>query len=61
MGRTRRRLYLPWVFLDRGPWLTMQTMSIIAVPTRFRRAIDIGFVVMVILGLIVAVVHDFTN
>jgi hypothetical protein len=39
----------------------MQTMSIIAVPTRFRRAIDIGFVLMVILGLIVAVVHDFAN
>jgi hypothetical protein len=39
----------------------MQTMSIIAVPPRFRRAIDIGFVVMVILGLIVAVVHDLAS
>ena len=36
-------------------------MSIIAVPTRFRRAIDIGFVAMVIVGLIVAIVHDFSG
>ena len=34
-------------------------MSIIAVPPRFRRAIDIGFIVMVLVGLIVAIVHDF--
>ena len=34
-------------------------MSIIAVPPRYRRAIDIGFVVMVIVGLIVAVARDF--
>jgi len=36
-------------------------MSIIAVPTRFRRAIDIGFIVMVSIGLIVAFVHDFAK
>jgi hypothetical protein len=36
-------------------------MSIIAVPPRFRRAIDIGFVVMVIIGLIVVVVRDFSG
>ena len=36
-------------------------MSIIAVPSRFRRAIDIGFIVMVVIGLIVAVVHDFSG
>ena len=34
-------------------------MSIIAVPPRYRRAIDIGFVVMVVIGLIVTVVSDF--
>jgi hypothetical protein len=46
---------------DGAVWLTMRKMSIIAVPTRFRRAIDIGFVVMVVIGLIVAIVHDFSG
>jgi hypothetical protein len=39
----------------------MRKMSIIAVPTRFRRAIDLGFVAMVIIGLIVAIVRDFSG
>jgi len=39
----------------------MPTMSIIAVPTRFRRALDIGFMFLSILGLIVAFVHDFAK
>jgi len=39
----------------------MPAMSIIAVPPRFRRALDIGFVAMAIVGLIVALVHDFAK
>jgi hypothetical protein len=39
----------------------MPAMSIIAVPARFRRALDIGFVVMTVIGLIVALVYDFAK
>jgi hypothetical protein len=46
---------------SRRQCFTMPDMSIIAVPARFRRALDIGFVAMAIIGLIVALVHDFAK